>query len=366
MVKEDISFQDEFVYMNILIDIGHPAHVHYFKNFIRIMEARGHKFLVFSRNKEVEHQLLSSYGIPFIDRGEGKKSLFGKALYYFWAVSLIYWKAKKFRPDLLISFASPYAAISSKLLKRPHIVFNDTEHAKLSQVLTHPISTNIITPDCYIDDLGDKQIRFDGYMELCYLHPNYYQPDPSVLNILSVKENERYVIIRFVSWEASHDLGLSGISLVMKRRIVAELTKYARVFISSEGELPRDLEKYRIRIPPEKMHDVLFYASLLLGESGTMTSECAILGTPAIFVNSLKLGYLNEQEKKYGLVFNYSESLKKALEKAVELLSRPNLDDEWAFRCKNMLMEKIDVTEFMVELIDNYPESVEFFDVFAD
>ena len=39
--------------MKILIDINHPAHVHYFKNFIKIMEKKGHEFLIISRNKEI-------------------------------------------------------------------------------------------------------------------------------------------------------------------------------------------------------------------------------------------------------------------------------------------------------------------------
>ncbi|MFW5804449.1 MAG: DUF354 domain-containing protein, partial [bacterium] len=35
--------------MKILIDIGHPAHVHYFKNFITKMSQKGHSFIVIAR-----------------------------------------------------------------------------------------------------------------------------------------------------------------------------------------------------------------------------------------------------------------------------------------------------------------------------
>ncbi len=37
---------------------------------------------------------------------------------------------------------------------------------------------------------------------------------------------------------------------------------------------------------------LLAYATLFIGEGATMASECAVLGTPAIYVNSLQLGYL--------------------------------------------------------------------------
>jgi len=82
--------------MKILLDIGHPAHVHYFKNFIKIMEDKGHQFLITSRNKEIEHHLLKQYKIAFKSRGKGKNSLIGKAIHYFIAISVIYRHAKRF------------------------------------------------------------------------------------------------------------------------------------------------------------------------------------------------------------------------------------------------------------------------------
>ena len=54
--------------MRILISIGHPAHVHYFKNFIKIMKKRGHEFMIIAIDKNITHQLLNYYKIPFISR----------------------------------------------------------------------------------------------------------------------------------------------------------------------------------------------------------------------------------------------------------------------------------------------------------
>ena len=36
--------------MKIFLDIGHPAHVHYFKNFIMEIKNEGHKVLITARN----------------------------------------------------------------------------------------------------------------------------------------------------------------------------------------------------------------------------------------------------------------------------------------------------------------------------
>jgi len=67
--------------MRIVIDLGHPAHVHYFKNFIEIMKSKGHDFLIAARDKDVTHKLLSSYGIKYKSRGRGRNKLIGKAIY---------------------------------------------------------------------------------------------------------------------------------------------------------------------------------------------------------------------------------------------------------------------------------------------
>lgn len=343
--------------MRILIDINHPAHVHYFRNFYKIMTAKGHQLLVVSRNKEIEHNLLNLYSIPFVDRGKGKSGKFGKFIYLMYADLKLFFIALRYKPDVFLNFLHPYPSHVAKLLRKVSLVFSDTEHAKLHHRLTVPFATKVLTPSCYRIDLGKKHIRFNGYMELCYLHPNYFQPDPSVLTLLNVTGSERYVIIRFVSWAAAHDFGHTGMSLAAKRRVVVELSKHAKVFISSEGTLPEDLEKFRIKIPFHKMHDALYYACLLFGESATMASEAAVLGTPSIFIDNDGRGYTDEQEDKYSLVNNFTESeadQERALQKALEILRQKMGKDEYRQRRKLLLSNCIDPTRFMVEEVLKY------------
>ena len=167
--------------MKILIDIGHPAHVHYFKNFIWNMKKRGHEFVISARDKEVTHQLLKAYKIYFHSRGSGGKGLFNKMIYFFEGDYKIYKLVKVFKPNLLLSFASPYLAHISKLTGIPHIVLDDTENNKWNHRLYAPFSAVILTPSCFSKNLGVKQIFFNSYMELCYLHPNYFKPDINIL-----------------------------------------------------------------------------------------------------------------------------------------------------------------------------------------
>ena len=344
--------------MKILIDIGHPAHVHYFKNSIRILEDKGHKIAITSRDKEISLYLLDKYGFKYTCTGKNLPSKLGKAYSIIRNDIAIYKVAQTFKPDIIVSFFSPFAAQVGKIIKKPVIGFNDTEHAKISITLTKPFTDAIVVPSCYWGSISaNKEVRFNGYFELAYLHPKRFTPDPSIKNLLGVQEGQEYAVLRFVSWSAAHDAGHQGLELAAKRKIVSVLSTYIKVFISSEGKIPDDLKSYHINIPPEKMHDALAYAHLYIGEGATMASESAMLGTPAIYVNSLSAGTLAEQEK-YGLIYGFRNSYG-VLEKALELINLPDLKEEWQRRRQKMLSEKIDVTAFMIWFIENYPASTE-------
>lgn len=347
--------------MKILVDINHPAHVHYFKNCIKLLRQKNHQIIITARDRYPTLQLLDSYGEDYHNRGKGSEQLLEKLLYMPAADIKILKIASKTKPDLFLSFGTPYPNHVAWLLRKPGINFQDTENAHLMFAVTLPFSRVYCTPHCFKRNLGKKQIRFNGYMELAYLHPNYFTPDESIFEYLHVKRDEKYVVMRFVSWGASHDIGHKGISIEMKRKAIKEFSRHARVFISSEGELPKDLRPYQLDIPPGKMHDALAYASLLYGESATMASECAVLGTPAVYLDNEGRGYTDEQEEKYGLVFNFTESpvhQEESIRKAIELLNTPNLPEKWQKRRQKMLTDTIDVTAFICWLLENYPQSV--------
>jgi uncharacterized protein len=345
--------------MRILIDINHPAHVHYFRNFSKIMKEKAHDVLFVSRNKEMEHKLLSLYGIPYISRGKGKSGKVGKLVYLIYADWKLMQIAREFKPDLFLNFLHPYPSHVSKLLGKVSLVFSDTEHARLHHRLTVPFATKVFTPSCYRINLGEKQVRFNSYMELAYLHPKYFTPDPGILNLLHIQNDEKYVIVRFVSWSAAHDFGHSGMSLKNKRKAVRSLAQHAKVFITSEGYLPEDLEQYRIRIPFDKMHDAIYYSSLLFGESATMASEAAVLGTPSIFLDNDGRGYTDEEERKYGIVFNYTESPKdqeEAIKKALEIIQDEKHKTKYAEIREKLLSECIDTTQYIVDEVLKYEQ----------
>lgn len=343
--------------MKILVNLGHPAHVHFYKNFIWEMEKRGHDIKITTECKDVTINLLNAYNLEYEYIGTKYKGMIKKGFGIIHKDYLLYKIAKKFKPDIITGILDTYGAHVGMLIKKPSIIFTDTEHAKLANMVTFPFVSVICTPSCFKKDLGPKQIRYNGYHELAYLHPDCFTPDLSVLDELGLKEGERFIIMRFVAWDASHDVGQKGISMEMRRRFVSELEKYGRVLITSESELPAEFEPYRVKVAPEKMHDLLYYAALYVGEGGTMASEAAVLGTPAVYTNTLRMGYTDEEEYKYGLLFNfpnYDESYEDIIKKTLELIAQDDLKVEWEKKKDHLLNDKIDVTKFMVETIERY------------
>jgi len=320
------------------------------------MKNKGHTIVITARNKDVLQKLLIAYDLPFISMGNGSvgKGALGKGLYLVYALIKLFFLFVKHKPDIVLSFGSTPCAVSAFLLNIPHIAFEDTEHAKLNRKLYAPLTSLICTPTCFYDDIGGNQFRFNGYMELFYLHKNRFKPDEEVLNKLGISFHNKLIFIRFVSWGAFHDIGQKGLLLEEKIKIVHLMRNYGEVYISSEGTTPDELKEFEIKLPPEKIHDVLNYTTLYIGEGGTMASECAMLGVPSIYINSLPLmGYLKDA-KTAGLLF-YLHDFEEICKKAVEIMENETTDFK---KMRNeFLKDKIDPTAFLIWLIENYPES---------
>ncbi len=344
--------------MRLLFVVGHPAHVHLFRNAISDLRARGHSVWVAAIEKETTLRLLSDYGIPYESLGRNFPSLVGKALDMPLKDFRFIRKMARDRPDVVVSTGSPYAAQASAALSLSHIAFSDTEIASAVIRLMLPFTDAICTPSCFWLDLGPKHVRYNGYHELAYLHPSRYHPDPAVLSLVGARPTDRLIVVRFASWDSSHDVTARGLDLREKELVqfVRRLEKHGRVLITTERLLPADLQGLVLKIPLNRIHDLLYYSTLYLGEGATMASEAGVLGTPWIFVSDAGRGYLDDQQEQYGLGFRET-SAAGALDRAEALLEETDLKGSWATKRETLLREKVDVTGFMVEFLEGWPAS---------
>ena len=211
--------------MRILIDIGHPAHVHLFKQFAHEMIRKGHKIHFTVRKKEFETELLKQEGFVYTIIGDHYKLKTGKIWGLFKFTFLVFTTAIKFKPDLFLSHGSMYNAIASFFLGKPNIALEDTGNWEQVRLYL-PFTKAVLTSTSFTPNYDYKQVYYEGYHELAYLHRNYFKPDKSILTDLGIKENEKYFILRFVSWGASHDIRHNGVSPGNKVRLIKELSKY--------------------------------------------------------------------------------------------------------------------------------------------
>ena len=343
--------------MRVLFDILHPAHFHLFKHVMEILQERGDEIEVIVRQKDCLPELLAQSGLPYhlIPRQKTNLWVLGaesiKAMVK--AVSLARVKPIDFMLGVSISVGP-----AARLTGATSILFEDDD-AQVVPVfakLGYPIAHYVVTPKCLeFENHGKKHLTYPGYHELAYLHPNRFTPDPGILPDLGIEAGQRYFIVRLVSLTAHHDLGETGLGTEQAKKIVEKLKRYGKVFISAERTVAPELQKYLLPTAAEKIFDVLAFADLLVGDSQTMAAEAATLGTPSLRCNTFKgrLSYLEELEHKYGLTAAFLPvEFDALLAKMDEWLSRPNLKEEWGQKRQIMLDECVDVTDWILDLLE--------------
>lgn len=340
--------------MRVLFDVSHPAHVHLFRHAIKQLSSDGHQIAVTSREKDLTTDLLDAYDIehtPISTKGEGMVSL---AVEWMIREARMMRVAVSFEPDVIVSRLNPPAVHASMSARCPSIVFDDSEVVRFAGKITHPFADVICTPANFDRDLGPKQRRYEGFHELAYLHPNRFEPKRSLLTNNGINPDESYSVLRFVSWGAHHDIAHQGFSTAAKRDLVSGLSDNGEVYITSERKLPEEFEPYRIPIPPQHIHQLLYFANLYVGDSQTMATEAAVLGTPSIRSNTFTKGddmsnFVNLEEN-YGLLRSI-ENEDEAVATAINWIETPELQEKWDDRREQLFVDTIDVTEYIIEQI---------------
>lgn len=351
---------DREVIMNILIGIAHPAHFHYIKNlYYRLRD--NHNLTVACKSIPIVKNLLNTYQIPFIEIGEKGKNIREKINKQFSFNRKVKNIIKEREIDIVIG--ASLLVFASKVTKAKSILLSEDDQTVLPFVakFVYPYVDHILSPDALSYENLKNAIYYPGYHELAYLHPNNFTPDPSILTKYGLSEEKKYFILRFNAFKAHHDIHEYGLSKEQKHILIDTLSKYGKVFITTETELEPQFAEFRMPIAPEEIHTFLYYAQMLISDSQTMTIESAVLGVPSFRCNTFanRLAVLEELELKYGLTLGYHPSqFDWMLYKIKELLELINLKEQWQKKRERLLQDKIDVTEFLVWFVENYPESV--------
>ncbi len=338
--------------MRLLFDVLHPAQVHLFRHLIERSRRDGGEALVLAREKDVIVRLCERYRIPHYVASRARPGLLGGGRELL-ARTMEVWKAaRRFKPHALLG-TSMSIGLVGRLIGKPSFVFNedDRKAVPITTTVAYPLCTYVVTPQCLAhENYGERHLTYPGYHELAYLHPNHFTPDPAVPGSMGLDPDRPYFVLRLVALRAHHDRRARGIPYASVKKLVELLAGRGRVLITGEAEMHPELERYRFPLSPDKLHDLLAFASLYIGDSQTMAAEAAVLGVPSLRCSSFvgRISYLTELEKTYELTRGFlPDAFEDLLNLTRDWLCR--LDEVKAEAKKKrfqMLARSVDVSEW--------------------
>ena len=332
--------------LRVLVDIGHPAHVHLFKHVIWKINEMGGETCITTRKKDVATELMDAYGLPYQVIGQYSNRI-DHLLSLIITTNKLLKIARSFNPHIILSVGSVHAIQAATILNRLSVSLIDTEGSVLEGLINRMLASRIYNPEPFRTNMGRRQVHYNGYHEMSYLLPKYFHPDSSILPKYGLSPGDPYSIVRLVAWAAPHDWHQKG--MVNVDGIVNHLEKYGKVLLSVESRAKPNVAQNSVRIAPEDMHTMLAFASLYVGEGATMASECASLGTPAIYVNSQRAGIVDALVHA-GLEYQVvpSETTYDDIIKGIEeVFKKP--PGYFRKKSQDYLMGKIDVVDFLVK-----------------
>ena len=270
--------------MNILIDIGHPAHYNFFKNAIHKLDDQGHTVILTALDRGqlplILNRELPDYKVKLNGKHKGTKlSIIVEANILRFIEQLIFVVRKKI--DVAVSCGSiTTGAVFKVFLNKPNIQFDDDPERKLNVLLEKITSTILFFPPIYKEEKSVKILK--ALKEWAYLSPTYFSPDIKCLSEYSLNPNE-YIFIREVS---NGSLNYRNQDEDIISSVAMKLPQNIKVVLSLEDKNSK--EKYPkswliLQEPVSDIHSLMYFSKVVISSGDSMAREGALLGVPSIY-----------------------------------------------------------------------------------
>ena len=133
--------------MNILFDIGHPGHVHLYKNLSKQLEKDGHKVYYSVREVPVALHLMDVYQMHYLYLGKKSNSILGKAWKTIKNDIVLFCFVVRHKIDIGISSGISLSHVS-RITKMKSFIFgdDDDEVAQLAVKYGFPYAEAVLSP----------------------------------------------------------------------------------------------------------------------------------------------------------------------------------------------------------------------------
>jgi predicted glycosyltransferase len=339
--------------MKILIDIGHPAQLNFYKNAILELSKKNIIYITYINRGRlpviVKKELRGIQNCILIKIGNHRGTILSVIFEAnIIRLILLFFKMIKIRPDIELSNGYQ-AGIYPKFARIPAIHFSDDpERGRFFLRLMKFFSDEI-----YFPFYSDEKIKpFKALKEWSYLSPRYFTPNNSVLKYLGIKEKQ-YVFIREV---------ITG-TLNYKRQ-------KGRLIESVAGQIPKDTlvllsleDKSRAKFYPknwiilkepiEDIHSLIYYSKLVVSSGDSIAREGAQLGIPSVYCGVRKMFANQILIDKNLLIHENAKNLPSIIKAYNDLTFTPiELERKQLAIRENLNNEWDDITSFILQKID--------------
>lgn len=292
----------------IWIDLDNSPHVPFFKPILEDLHKHGYDDLLTARDCFQVCGLADLNKLKYkkIGRHYGKNKILKVVGLLIRSMQLISTVLKE-KPDLAVSHGSRSQVLIATLLNIPTAVISDYEYARNVARPTYIIVPEMI-PDSSVKGYSKNFFKYPGIKEDVYV-PDF-QPDPSILNTLGIRDEELVITIRPPATEAHYHNPESELLFEATINFLGRHENTRMVI------LPRNEKKQTAWVQdnwsewcesgkiifPEHVVDglnLIWYSDLVISGGGTMNREAAALDVPVYSIFRGKIGavdqYLSEQ-----------------------------------------------------------------------
>ena len=290
--------------MRILVDLNHPVDVNFFKNAIALL-AKQHgcsiEITLQPRGKLVPILQRELPDYHFTPIGMFRKSMAAKVLGLACRFPRFLNHVRRGKYDVVMSFGGTGICHATYILRKPSVIFDDDIEFGIGFYPYKPFATRLVMP-AHIPVRGKNVVKYKGFKELAYLHPNYFKANEGALQEYGLRPGE-YVFVREVSKISMNYAHLETGQLAEVCRHLRTLG--LKVILSLEDKSLTDRFASDCIILQEPVTDIysLMHSALLTVSSGdTMARESCLTGTPVIYTGGRYMSVNTELIRK-GIFF---------------------------------------------------------------
>lgn len=333
---------------SIIFDITHFPHVNLYKNIIKFLI---HKNYVVHVALRPRGNMISIFekecpNVPYISIGRHRRTVSGKIVDLIKRDMGLFKYFMKNKIDIGIGTGFNITHIAP-LFGKPSIMFVDDVEYKLTYYLYKPFATYVVMPQ-HIPANGKNILKYNGFKELAYLHPDYFKPDEKALEPYNLQPLE-YVFIREVS---SASLNYRNMEEGKLAKIIDYLKeKGLKVILSIEDKSLINLFENCIIIeePIEDVHSLLKYALFTISSGDSMARESCLVGTPSIYTGGRDMAINSELINRSCMFKADDEEL---IKNTIDHIIKNDIKSEVDAKIKKALKEEwVNTTQVILDIM---------------